>query len=163
MALWGQRSAIEEARAGDAAAMAEIHERSFHRPWSTEDMTALLSDYPVVQGLVAKRGAKGRSRIAGFVLVRTAGGEAEILTVAVDPSSRRRGLGRKLIEEAARRAYRDRADAVFLEVDESNRAAVSLYRSLGFETVGQRSRYYDKPDAPPGTALVMRLPLKTPG
>jgi ribosomal-protein-alanine N-acetyltransferase len=154
------RSAIEDAQAGDAPAMADIHERSFHRPWSAEDISAMLADNHVVQGIVARRGAREKARIDGFLLVRSAGGEAEILTVAVDPSSRRRGVGRKLVEEAARRAYRDRVGSLFLEVDEGNRAAVSLYRSLGFEIVGQRSRYYDKGNSPPGNALVMRLKLK---
>jgi ribosomal-protein-alanine N-acetyltransferase len=159
MALRSRASFIADAERGDAAAMAAIHERSFRRAWSEEDIGAMLADAGRVRGLVARRGSKEKARVAGFVLVRSSGDEAEILTVAVDPSSRRRGLGRKLIEEAARRAYRDRVGSLVLEVDESNRAAVSLYRDLGFETVGQRSRYYDKGGAPPGTALVMRLKL----
>jgi ribosomal-protein-alanine N-acetyltransferase len=154
------RSHIADAVRSDAAAMAAIHERSFRRPWSEEDISAMLGDGQRVRGLVARRGAGAKAKVAGFILLRNAGDEAEILTVAVDPASRKRGLGRKLVEEAARRAYHDRAESLFLEVDESNRAAVSLYRGLGFETVGQRSRYYDNGDAPPGTALVMRLRLR---
>ena len=153
------RSFIDDAGRADAAAMAEIHERSFTRSWSEEDISAMLTDDQSIGGLVARRGSKDKARVAGFVLVRSAGDDAEILTVAVDPASRRRGFGRKLIEEAARRAYRDRAGSLFLDVDEGNRAAVSLYRGLGFETVGQRSRYYQGGDSPPGTALVMRLKL----
>jgi ribosomal-protein-alanine N-acetyltransferase len=160
MALRPIRHAIEDAAPSDVAVMAHIHERSFSRHWSAEELSALLADYPVVQGIVVRRSTPKRARVAGFVIVRSASGEAEILTLAIDPLSRRRGLGRQLVEEAARRAYRDRAEALFLEVDEGNRAAVSLYRGLGFETVGQRSRYYDKPDAAPGTALVMRLRLR---
>ena len=154
------RTTIDDASLSDAALLAEIHERSFSRPWSTEEMSALIADHKVVRGLVVRSVSLRARRIAGFAIVRTAGGEAEILTIAVSPNDRRRGLGRMLIEEAARRAYHDRAESMFLEVDESNRAAVSLYKGLGFETVGQRSSYYQNVDAPPGTALVMRLRLR---
>jgi len=78
----------------------------------------------------------------------------------VSPGDRRRGFGRMLVEEGARRAYRERAESMFLEVDESNRTAVSLYETLGFEVVGQRSSYYERPGANPGRALVMRLRLR---
>ena len=154
------RSAIDDATVADVGALAEIHAKSFFRPWSEEELSRLLADHPVVQCLVARSTAVRAKRISGFIILRIAGGEAEILTLAVNPIDRRRGLGRMLVEEATRRAYRERAESVFLEVDESNRAAVSLYRALGFEMVGQRSSYYQKDDAPPGTALVMRLRLR---
>lgn len=162
MALRSVRTAIEEAGPADYEAMAEIHERSFRRAWSMEEIAALLADYPRVQGIVLKRAGARQPKPVGFGILRVAGGEAEILTVAVDPDDRRRGYGRLLVEEMARRAYRERADALFLEVDESNRSAVMLYRQLGFETVGERPRYYEHKDAPPGAALVMRLPLRQP-
>lgn len=154
------RTAIEEAGPADYRAMADIHERGFHRAWSMEEIAALLADYPRVQGLVLRKAAPENHRPAGFGIVRVAGGEAEVLTVAVDPDNRRRGYGRLLVEEMARRAYRERAEALFLEVDESNRAAVMLYRQLGFVKVGERPRYYEHKDAPPGAALVMRLRLR---
>lgn len=160
MALRAIRSLIEDAAAADAPVLADIHEKSFERHWSAEELSAFLAEYPVVQIIVIRAGGPRQTRISGFAIIRSAGGEAEILTLAVDPASRRRGFGRQLIEEASRRAYRDRAEAMFLEVDEANRAAVSLYRSLGFETVGQRSRYYEKKEPMPGSALVMRLRLR---
>ena len=144
----------------DAPGLAEIHERSFSRPWSAEELSALLADHPTVHGLVARSLSLRSKWIAGFVVIRMAGGEAEILTLAVGPNDRRRGLGRMLVEEAARRAYTDRSESIFLEVDESNRSAVSLYEVLGFESVGQRSSYYERPGAAPGRALVMRLRLR---
>lgn len=123
-------------------------------------MCSLIADHPAVKGLVVRSMSWKTRRIAGFAIMRTAADEAEILTLAVSPNDRRRGLGRMLVEEAARRAYHDRVESLFLEVDETNHAAVSLYKRLGFETVGQRSSYYQKADAPPSTALVMRLRLR---
>lgn len=151
------RPHIEEATPADAAALADMHERSFDRGWSPEDMRSMIADHPIVQPLILRVRTGTRTRPAGFVILRVAGGEAEILTVAVEPARRGRGYGRLLMEEAMRRAYRERAQAVFLEVDEANRAAVALYRSLGFETVGSRSRYYEHREGTAGDALVMRL------
>ena len=78
----------------------------------------------------------------------------------VAPSARGRGLGRLLMEEAMRRVYREGAAACFLEVDQANQAAMGLYRSLGFEVIGERKGYYQASHAGEGTALVMRVQLR---
>ena len=102
----------------------------------------------------------GSRRLLGFVLVRRAADEAEILTIAVRTGQRGRGYGRLLMEEALRRLYRDRVAACFLEVDRGNAAALALYRKLGFAEVGRRKGYYSAPAAGEGTALVMRAQLR---
>jgi ribosomal-protein-alanine N-acetyltransferase len=150
---------VEVARRGDVAALAEIHAASFPHRWSAEELDALLLD-PAVLCLVARRANLLGSRSAvGFVLVRAAADEAEILTVAVDPRHRGRRIGRQLIEAAFRRLYGERITAVFLEVDGGNAPAVALYRRLGFRTVGERKGYYRVADGPPASALVMRADL----
>ncbi|MGD9738044.1 MAG: GNAT family N-acetyltransferase [Bauldia sp.] len=154
------RPVIENARPEDAAALAEIHEYSFPRGWTAEEMRRFIGAFPTVQPLVLRVRSMAKLGAAGFVIVRVAAGESEILTLAVRPTNRGRGYGRLLMEEAARRAYHDRAETMFLEVDESNRHAVALYLSLGFETVGSRSRYYEDTGGGQGTALVMRRFLR---
>jgi ribosomal protein S18 acetylase RimI-like enzyme len=64
----------------------------------------------------------------GFVMARAAAGEAEILTIAVAPDWQGHGLGRKLMDAVLAKAHRDRIEAVFLEVDETNKPAIALYR-----------------------------------
>lgn len=154
------RPHIDDARPEDAGILADIHEGSFSRGWSSEEMRTFIADHPTVQSLLLRLRGGLRSGTAGFIIIRIAAGESEVLTIAVRPQDRGRGYGRLLMEEAARRAYRDRAETMFLEVDESNRPAVALYRSLGFETVGQRSSYYRRDDGTGGTALVMRRILR---
>ena len=153
------RDYLDDVGLAGADALADIHRGAFARTWSGEEFAALLSD-PAVFAVGARRRSLFGVRLAGFVLVRMAADEAEVLTLAVRPGSRRRGYGRWLMEEALRRLYRERVAACFLEVDRDNRAAVSLYRSLGFAVAGERKRYYDDPQSGDGTALVMRVQLR---
>ena len=94
----------------------------------------------------------------GFVLARLAAGEAEILTVAVARAHRRHGLGWRLMDAVLRQLHADRAEALFLEVDETN-AAAALYRRMGFSEVGKRPNYYESGDGRT-SALVMRRDLR---
>lgn len=88
---------------------------------------------------------------AGFLVSREiAPGEREILNIAVHPAYRRRGLGKKLMETELARSK----GAWFLEVRESNAAAIALYRSMGFEIAGRRPDYYRTPTE---AAIVMRF------
>lgn len=80
----------------------------------------------------------------GYVGAYSVCGETDILTVAVDPSVRRMGIGRKLLDALVDALDPDN-DAVFLEVRESNDAARALYVSLGFVEVGRRRGYYKFP------------------
>lgn len=91
------------------------------------------------------------NRIAGFLVYRVAGpDECEILNVAVSPQFRRRGVGSSLVRWLVN-GFRG---AVFLEVRASNRAAIDLYKSLGFEEISARPQYYQ---SPPDTAIVMKF------
>lgn len=151
---------VEGVSAREAATLAEIHADAFSRTWSAHDFAALLSD-PSVFALAARlRGFLGGTRTVGFVLVRFAADEAEILTIAVSPRHRRRGYGRMLMEDVIRRLYREHIASLFLEVERTNAAAVGLYRSLGFEVAGERKNYYSAPKAGDGAALVMRLQVR---
>ncbi|MGE3618662.1 MAG: ribosomal protein S18-alanine N-acetyltransferase, partial [Gemmatimonadales bacterium] len=76
---------------------------------------------------------------------RVIAGEAEILSVAVLPEARRRGIGARLLEETLGGLEARGVRAVFLEVRESNEAARRLYEDFGFRPVGIRADYYQKP------------------
>jgi len=94
------------------------------------------------------------ARIEGFLVARALDREWEIENVAVAGPARRRGLGTRLLGEFLDLARREGADAVFLEVRESNRAARRLYEKWAFEESGQRNRYYRNPGE---DGLVYRL------
>lgn len=151
---------IEEAVDEDVGTLSEIHGRCFARVWSEDEISALASGAGVFI-LVARRASPfGTRRPLGFAILRVAADEAEVLTIAVDPSHRGRGYGRLLMEAATRRLYADRVEALFLEVDAANRPAVALYEALGFKSVGKRKGYYAEAEDSDGVALVMRCDLR---
>ena len=151
---------VDEPNLSDADALVEIHADAFARGWSAEDLEALLVEPNVFALAIRRESIFGIRRLVGFVLVRVAADEAEILTIAVSPSRRGRGYGRLLMEEAMRRLYRERVAACFLEVNRDNDRAVGLYQVLGFEEVGMRKGYYGGDAESDGSALVMRLQLR---
>ena len=89
--------------------------------------------------------------VAGFLAWRTvAEDEHEILNLAVAPEFRRRGVGRQLL----RGLLAECRGTVFLEVRESNRAALELYKSSGFQEISRRGEYYEFPSE---AAIVMKF------
>lgn len=151
--------AVEALGEDDARHLPDIHAEDFSRPWSEHEFQSLLSQKPVF-GFAAWQVGNRKAGPAGFVLARLAGGEGEILTVAVARAYRRLGLGRELMEAVLRDLHAERAEALFLEVDEANTPAIALYRRLGFREVARRPAYYGRPDAPGTAALVMRRDLR---
>ncbi len=151
---------IEDATPDDAETLGDLHAASFNRAWGTAEFADLLRK-PAVTALIARQGRRaGARRAVGFVLVSQAGDEAEILSFAVDPAHRRRGIGEKLLSAAIRRLYEARADHVFLEVDALNRKAAGLYDKLGFRRVAERRGYYGDATIGDGRALVLRCDLR---
>lgn len=85
--------------------------------------------------------AKHQDRLLGFVVLAWAGGEAELLNIAVHPASQGQGIGRSLLRTAIEQAQ-PHADMMFLEVRVSNRKALELYYQEDFFEVGLRRDYY---------------------
>jgi [ribosomal protein S18]-alanine N-acetyltransferase len=152
---------VEPLEARDTGAVSMLHQEDFHRPWSDVEFQSLLSQ-DTVFGFVVREIGRGESAPAGFVLARLAAGEGEILTVAVSRARRRLGLGWKLMDAVLRELHSARADALFLEVDETNLGAIALYRRLGFGEVGKRPAYYEHGGGPRTGALVMRRQMRKP-
>lgn len=161
MRPWGKSSvAVRRAELADCDELSEMHASGFSRGWSNAEFESILAQ-PGTHAFVAHyRGAFGTLIPAGFILYRLAADEAEILSVAVVPGCRRRGVGRMLIEEVLRHAYRAGTASVHLEVEDTNQAAIALYRRQEFRETGRRAGYYTQGRASPGGALVMLRQLR---
>jgi len=128
---------IRAATRDDLDTISNIQERSSWRP----------EEYLNFDCSVAEQ----EGSVRGFLASRqTAPGEREILFIAVAPAYRRCGIAKELLK----RELAVSSGEWFLEVRESNLAAIRLYESLGFRIAGRRENYY--PD-PPEPAIVMRF------
>jgi ribosomal-protein-alanine N-acetyltransferase len=147
------------------------------RPMAAEDLDAVaaleaaISPGPWTRGIFrdclmagydAWVGVDTADRLLAFGILSTGAAEAHILNLGVDPASRRRGYGRRMLRHLLCRARRVGAERAFLEVRVSNLAAQNLYRSLGFHEIGVRLNYYRNPEGRKD-ALVLSLSLDAMG
>jgi ribosomal-protein-alanine N-acetyltransferase len=132
---------VRSATASDLAAIARIQETS---PEASQWDPASYLDYCCTV-------AEESGNILGFLVFRqVAPAEYEILNLAVDPSARRRGVARRLLQAE----LAQRPGEWFLEVRESNGGAIQLYEAMGFKPAGRRESYYRNPPEP---GIVMKF------
>jgi len=148
--LLAREPTLSESRPRDAAKIAAVHAASFQRGWGEDEIHRLLID----RSVVGHCGTLGQT-MTGFILSRIAAEEAEILSIAIAPAWRGRGLSRPLLDLNLRRLAGLGVRTVFLEVDEHNGAACRLYKRARFREVGRREGYY----AAGAAALVLRRDL----
>lgn len=138
----------------EADALAGVHAAAFAAGWPPGEIAALLEG-PGGFALMVE----DQDRALAFILCRAVAGEAEILTLAVEPAAQRRGLAFALVEAAAGAARMAGSESLFLEVADDNAPARALYAKAGFGEVGLRRGYYDRGPKPAADAVVMRLDL----
>ncbi len=93
--------------------------------------------------------------VVGYAVTLAAGDVLDLQRIAVHPDHQRRGLARRLLDEAVAAGKAARVDRMLLEVSAANTAALAFYAAAGFVEIDRRRRYYrDGTDA-----VVMRLPL----
>ncbi len=120
----------------DLESVLNIERAVYAFPWSAAIFNDCLSNGYYCRVLWAGEA------IQGYAVMSEGAGEAHVLNVCVQPQGRSRGGGRALMNCLLNEA-RDRDVAtVFLEVRVSNRAAICLYESLGFNEIGRRRDYY---------------------
>lgn len=132
--------AFRELRAGDLEAVGALERRIFPNPWEPEAFEEFLSADSAFSRVALADGV-----VVGYALGWCAGGEAELMNLAVAPGWRRRSLGGELLAWAMRRCARRGARRIFLEVRASNDAARRLYERHGFRLAGRRRGYYANP------------------
>jgi ribosomal-protein-alanine N-acetyltransferase len=153
--LWdGGAVAIEPATPRDAPKLAQLHGASFHRGWGEGEFEQMLAE----RNTLVHRLRQGRKTI-GFAVSRMAADEAEILSIAVEPKHRGRGLSRNLLLTHLGHLAGHGVRTVFLEVEENNQPARRLYARAGFAVAGRRERYYRQPGGEQLNAVLMRRDL----
>lgn len=141
--------------AADLDILARLHARAFPEdPWERHVLARLLALSKIYARLFYRGG-----KPVGFILALVVAGEAEILTLGVDPSDRRHGIARALLTDLYAAARTARSSRVVLEVAADNDSARSLYAAEGFVAVGSRPFYYRRAGANAADALILARPL----
>jgi [ribosomal protein S18]-alanine N-acetyltransferase len=138
------------AQSADVPALAALESRSFSHPWTPAAFEQAVRGAGNAQVVVLRSAQRD---VVGYCVFRIVAEELEIHNLALDPSYRGFGLGRRLVCLVLWLGARRGARTALLEVRTSNWPALRLYRSLGFETAGRRRDYYAEPRE---DALVLR-------
>lgn len=142
---------IRPATPADAPRLAALERECFSDPWSVAGLReALASDGG------AGWTAEVAGRVEGYLLARVAADTAEVLTLAVAPAWRGRGIASLLLAGALGALRARGASEAYLEVRRSNLVAQALYQAHGFRVAGIRPAYYERPTE---DALVLRRDL----
>ena len=131
-----QRPMLRPMRPEDVAAVFSVEQKIYPFPWSLGNFHDSLSagyscwvydfcDHPI-----------------GYAILMIAAGEAHLLNLGIAHDWQSQGLGRIFLRHLIDIARQDRADMMFLEVRPSNRRAIELYLSEGFNEIGLRRNYY---------------------
>ena len=140
--------------AGDAARVSEIlrdaPEAVFWPEASVPEVLTWQNTFAFVSA------PEEAATVTGFLIGRQAADEAEILNLAVEKGSRRKGQGTALLMAAVKQLQARGVRRIFLEVRESNAAGIAFYKKHGFTNAGRRASYYRQPEE---AALVMEKRL----
>ena len=133
---------VRKIRMEDLDVVLELQRRSFAHPWSAELFKREMThDWSTIL-LAEERVARTEPRIVGFLIYWLVHDELHILNLATAPEHRRKGVARALLEATVENGRRHRCAMATLEVRRSNDAAIALYRSMNFRSVGIRPNYY---------------------
>lgn len=121
----------------DIEAISGWLDSSYNNPWSVNTIAEVLEKkhYRV---LVSEQA----SVVNGLCLFTLVADECNLLYIAVDAQYRKQGIGRQLLNALINQGQQQNISRVFLEVRESNQAAIALYNGMGFINSAERKNYY---------------------
>ena len=133
-------SEIVEASIVHGGIISVLHGACFEETWNEKAITEILN-MPGIIGLLV--GIKEEIP-QGFILMRVAADEAEIISIGVIPAARKKGLASILLLESIKRAAMSDVVKIIFEVAEDNKAAIAFYETFGFQVIGKRPGYYKR-------------------
>jgi ribosomal-protein-alanine acetyltransferase len=145
------RTSVRRLRAAELDRIVEIEKASFGRYAYDRNLFAEFFHNCGELFLVVERG----KTVWGYIVTCIRGQRSELVSVAVDPAARGKGLASALLESTFRRLRRRGIRSIRLMVKATNRSARVLYEKYGFEKVRIVQRYYEDG----GDGLLMMKPL----
>ncbi|MDR0491715.1 MAG: ribosomal protein S18-alanine N-acetyltransferase [Oscillospiraceae bacterium] len=131
---------ITTATEDDMQRIIDIERDAISPPWTHGALLGEIYRDDSFFSLVSDDGAT-----LGFVILRHAADEGELLQIAVDKAARRNGAADALMDAALSWAKEKSLCAIYLEVRKTNEAAIALYEKHGFKQIGTRKDYFTDP------------------
>jgi ribosomal-protein-alanine N-acetyltransferase len=116
-------------------------------PWSKQQFQESLASY---QCTVYEQA----NQVVGFCILQPVLDEANLLLMAIHPNQQGKGLGYILLDHSIQQ-LKNNPIQIFLEVRESNTAAIRLYEKTDFHQIDLRKNYYPNPDGSREHAVIM--------
>lgn len=131
---------IRRMKEEDAPQVALIEADNFSVPWSEKSFREAAAKTETIYVVAEEDG-----EILGYAGAWCAFGEADITNVCVRKVSRKQGIGTRMLQFLIEEGVNVEIKTFFLEVRESNSTAISLYEKFGFQKIGVRKNFYEKP------------------
>lgn len=128
------------ANVNDLPAIANLEKACFTDPWSAETIQHDFVDGPG-QYWVAVQG----EYVCGYFCLWFVADEVQLVNIAVHPEQQGQGIGSMMMDKVIREAKDRQALYLFLEVRESNEAAIHLYEKYGLELRAKKEKAYHSP------------------
>ena len=121
-------------------AVALLESQCFSTPWSHKDLISELKNPWAIWITAVENGA-----LAGYLGIQYGPDGADIMSIATSPDFRGKGIAKQLLSHMESQLKALNLKWITLEVRPSNASALALYTSQGFQQVGRRPKYYQKP------------------
>jgi ribosomal-protein-alanine N-acetyltransferase len=149
--LWHWRAMVD----ADVDAVHDLEARAYAHPWSRANFADALRSGYVGMCLCSDAGD-----VCAHLVVMRGVDELHLLNITVEPTAQGQGMGAAMMRDLVAWSHAERAEALWLEVRQSNERARRLYTRCGFDTVGVRKGYYpagrEREDA---VVMCLRLPV----
>ena len=134
-------------QAADAPAVTAIEKLVQSHPWSLKQFEEAAESYHST--VFEKNG-----QVVGFCILQPVLDEANLLLMGIHPNYQGQGLGYQLLDQSIA-TLQNQPIQIFLEVRESNTAAIKLYEKSEFHQIDLRKNYYPNPDGTREHAIIM--------
>ncbi|MFB2579155.1 ribosomal protein S18-alanine N-acetyltransferase [Acinetobacter sp. c2-A9] len=134
----------------DIQQVCAIEKQVQYAPWKESQFIDSLKSYHCT--VICD--ANVASQVLGFCIMQPVLYEANLLLMAIAPQMQGQGLGYLLLDDAMQRLG-EKCTQIFLEVRESNIAAIKLYEKSGFHQIDIRKNYYPLPNNQKEHAVIM--------
>lgn len=141
----------------DLETVKSIDKIAFPNPWPENAFQYELEKNTNARLWVGEYQDGGKSIIVAIAVIWIILDEAHVGTFAIHPGYHKRGFGKQFLSFICKHLISENIMNIFLEVRQSNVAAIHLYQKFGFTIDGERKHYYSDNNE---TAILMSAPVK---